>query len=124
MEITEVESSDVICVDLDGNWSVKIIDNYNNIDFLEIKNNLIDKETIYDVSDIFTHLVLPSRVVDSKGRIIREWHIADDQNLYTLNPLPQQYWNSTYNPPCYESYEETTIEPLISNYFDSVVSNY
>ena len=53
MEFTEVESSDIICVDLDGDWSVKIEDEYGNIDFFGIKDNLRDIEEIQDLDQKF-----------------------------------------------------------------------
>ena len=129
MEFTEVESSDIVCVDLDGDWSVKIIDNYGHVDFLQIKDNLKNKETIYDISDIFEHLILPPKKEDVFGNIIY-WSIADNQNLYTLNPLPYDYWNKRNNPPCpqieseSEAWEDPNIINRVSNYFDTTISNF
>lgn len=122
MDFTEVESSDIICVDLDGDWSVKIVDNYGNVQFVLIRDNLRDKETIYEVSDIFSHLILPSQTIDEHGNITY-WSIADLQNLYILNPLSKNYWPLDEDESC-ESFSDNNDNPTTKNYFDYTVENF
>ena len=118
MEFTEVESSDIICVDFGGGRIIKIVDEYGNIDFFGIKDNLKNIEEIIEVSDIFTHLI----------GIPDGWEIIDFENLYTLNPLPSQFWNTDKNPPCYESESESYMEidedSGVRRFFDSTIQNF
>ena len=96
--LSESESeSDIICVDLDGDWSVKIINNYGTISYYPIKDHLVDKDSIDDVSDIFTHLILPDPYPDPYGHIIR-WEIMDRYNLYKVHALPYDYYKTEYDP--------------------------
>ena len=116
------------CVDLDDDWWIKIINNYGIVDYINIKNNLRDKDSIQKVEDLFSHLILPPPSEDQYGNMI-EWNILDYDNLYTLNELPEEYIHKTQNPECFisesESYATRDLNfDQIKNYFDTTIMDF
>lgn len=115
------------CVNLDEDWWIKIVNNYGITDFISIKNNLRDIDSINTVPDLFTHIILPPPKEDQFGHMIY-WEILDRENLYALNQLPPEYNHTSQNPKCCfdpESAELVDIrDDKIKNYFDNTILNF
>lgn len=117
------------CVNLDEDWWIKIINNYGIVDYINIKNNLRDIDSIQHVEDLFTHLILPLAKEDQFGNLI-EWQISDYDNLYTLNEIPEEYLKKYEDPLCcFESESESSNTPdiindQIRNYFDNTIMDF
>ncbi len=116
------------CINLDEDWWIKIINNYGIVDYINIKNNLVDPDSIEHVEDLFEHLILPPDKQDQYGNLIT-WEILDYENIYTLNELPEKYLNKTENPQCcFDSESESSYDlrmtSNISNYFDTTIIDF
>ena len=115
------------CVNLDEDWWIKIKNNYGIHDFISIKNNLRNKDSIKTVNDIFDHLILPQPKLDQFGNLI-EWEIDDRENLYMLNQLPENYMDKFDNPKCCFDPESEDLVNLkndtIKNYFDNTIIDF
>ena len=122
----ETDSESLICIDLNDDWCVKIVDRYNNFDYLIIKDNIdIDISEIESISDIFNHIILP-KTKDPYG-IDNEWVIYDMDNLYTINELKQSDWKSSNNPICFESESEYYSQEQYyqeKSSFDRITENF
>lgn len=119
--------SELICVNLDEDWWIKIVNNFGMTDFINIKNNLHDVESISTIEDLFEHLILPPPTEDRYGNIIT-WEILDYENLYSLSELPEDYLNKSEDPACcFESIPEsyhTLKYDTTKNYFDSTLTDF
>ena len=102
----------------DYTWYVKLIDEHNNTRYVEID---VDISSIESIEQLF--------------EIIREnlpegYEIADEENLYTINDLPCEYWDKPYNPPCFESesFDEydwgSNYSKKNKSYFDSIMESF
>ena len=127
----QIDQGYICCVNLDEDWWIKIVNNYGITDFINIKGNLRDPDSIEHIEDLFTHIILPATSknpqVDQYGNIVY-WTVADYQNLYTLNELPPEYSNLEENPKCCFDPESGDVINYdvdeTKNYFDSILIDF
>jgi len=110
----------------DYTWYVKLKtntyeeDKYNDTKYVEIDvdiSNITDIESLFDIIE---------------ENLPEGYHIADRENLYTINDLPCEYWQKSYNPPCFESESWSESEGewdwnntrRTQNYFDSMIKSF
>jgi hypothetical protein len=102
----------------DYSWYIKTQDNYGDIKYIEVT---VDISQITDISEIF---ILMEPTITNSG-----YEIVDNENLYTLNDLPCEYWNTNNDPGCIPSINESDwnydgIRDSDVSYFDSIIKSF